>query len=171
MMGGSIEVHSVEGAGSTFRFTIPAEAVESIPGGPSEEHPRPTAKLRVLVAGDNRINQLVVVRLLEKMGVEVMVAQDGEQAVALATGDVFDLAFMDVQMPGTDGLEATRRIRASGGDAASLPIVALTAHASQKDAERCYAAGMNDYLTKPVTSATLFGAIEKWVLMAAVNPS
>ena len=120
--------------------------------------------VRVLVAEDNTFNQEVMARLLEGLGCTVALVANGTQAVrAVGTGK-FDLIFMDVQMPGTDGLTATRTIRAEeGGDGPGVPIVAMTAYALEGDRERCLAAGMDDYLTKPATEQALAGALERWV--------
>ena len=118
---------------------------------------------RVLVAEDNPFNQKVMVRLLEGLGCSVSVAANGTQAVRAVRAGQFDLVFMDVQMPGGDGLSATRSIRVEeGDDGAGIPIVAMTAYALDGDRERCLAAGMDDYLTKPATEAALAGALERW---------
>jgi CheY-like chemotaxis protein len=105
--------------------------------------------LNVLVAEDNLVNQRVVVRLLEKYGHAVTVAGDGRQALAALDRDRFDLILMDVQMPEMDGFEATKHIRQREGGHL-IPVVAMTAHAMKGDRERCLAAGMDDYVSKPV---------------------
>ncbi len=117
----------------------------------------------VLVADDDPINQLVVAEMLRKLGCEVDVVDDGEAADRAVRGGAYDLVFMDCHMPAMDGFEATRRIRAhepSGGPA--LVIVALTADSLPSDRQRCIDAGMNDYLTKPVSSSQLSATIERW---------
>lgn len=118
--------------------------------------------LRVLVAEDNRVNQLVASRMLEKRGHAVTIATDGRQALAELARERFDIVLMDIQMPEMDGFEATAEIRRgeaqSGGH---IPIVALTAHARAEDRERCLAAGMDEFLSKPFSAADLFGMIEK----------
>jgi CheY-like chemotaxis protein len=118
-------------------------------------------KLRVLLAEDNPVNQTLAVRLIEKGGHTVTVASDGHEAlVALENGD-FDVLLMDVQMPRLDGLEATALIRKKEeGTGRHLPIIALTAHAMQGDRERCLAAGMDDYLSKPVQARELAMTLE-----------
>ena len=120
-------------------------------------------KVRVLLAEDNVTNQQVAVGILEKFGIEVEIARNGEEAVEAVRRRSFDLIFMDIQMPLMDGLEATKRIRgmhAASGEPA-VPIVAMTAHAMEGDRERCIEAGMNDYLSKPVKPAAMFAMLRK----------
>jgi len=115
---------------------------------------RSTARsLRILVAEDNPVNQAVVVRMLEKMGHTLTIAHNGNQALSMLGSAVFDLVLMDVQMPEMDGLTATRRIRENEKATGShIPIVAMTAHAMKGDRERCLQAGMDGYITKPLSS-------------------
>jgi len=118
-------------------------------------------RLRILLAEDNPINQQVTVRLLEKRGHSVRLVQNGLQALQALEGEAFDLVLMDVQMPEMDGLQATRAIRekeqATGGH---IPIVAMTAHAMKGDRERCLAAGMDGYVSKPIRTKELLETIE-----------
>jgi two-component system sensor histidine kinase/response regulator len=108
-------------------------------------------KLRILVAEDNSVNQVVIIRVLQKMGHAPMLAQNGKEALALALTEKFDLVFMDVQMPEMDGLAATAAIRQREKNSGlHLPIFAMTAHAMKGDRERCLEAGMDGYITKPV---------------------
>ena len=138
------------------------EAIESV-----AEQPTPPAtpislgpSLRILVAEDNPINQMLAVRMLEKAGHNVAVANNGQEALAAISRETFDLVFMDVQMPLMDGFEATEQIRRQEkGSGFHVPIVAMTAHAMKGDRERCLAAGMDGYLAKPVQKAELFAAI------------
>src|SRR5207247_10868636 len=117
--------------------------------------------MRVLLAEDNAINQLVAVTMLQKCGHSVVVACEGHEAVAAIEREPFDLVLMDVQMPGMDGLEATAEIRKSEmGTGRRVPIIALTAHAMKEDRERCIAAGMDDYLAKPFSAAELVKTLE-----------
>src|SRR5262249_33884036 len=110
-----------------------------------------TRKLRILVAEDNSVNQVVIIRALQKMGHTAVLAQNGKIAVASAMAEKFDVAFMDVQMPEMDGLAATAAIRENEKKTGfHLPIFAMTAHAMKGDRERCLAAGMDGYITKPV---------------------
>ena len=121
------------------------------------------SSVRILLAEDNPVNQKLAKIMLLKAGYQVMVANNGQEAVKILTDapDGVDLIFMDVQMPLMDGLEATRRIRKLGFG--ELPIVAMTAHAMKGDRERCIEAGMNDYVTKPIKRQLVFEMIEKWV--------
>jgi CheY-like chemotaxis protein len=126
----------------------------------SSAAPPTGAALRVLVVDDNPINQKLVVRLLQKAGHAVQVADDGRQAVQAATRDDFDVVLMDVQMPVMDGFEATAAIRRNEQPSGRrLPIIALTAHAMQGDREKCIEAGMDGYLAKPIQTNELFAAL------------
>jgi CheY-like chemotaxis protein len=178
MMGGRIWVESEEGVGSTFlftgrfRLTEPGQAIKAIPSGDwrgaDGVHRILQTGLRVLVVEDNAVNQRVVTRLLEKQGNSVRVAGNGREALSAFEQERFDLILMDVQMPEMDGLEATAAIRerekVRGG---SVAILALTAYAMNGDAERCLAAGMNGYVSKPVRPEELFHEINR--LLGARN--
>ena len=113
--------------------------------------------LQVLLVEDNAVNQKLMCRILEKLGANVTVADNGEVAIAKLTATPFEVVLMDCQMPVLDGYESTRRIRAgaAGPAAKTIPIIALTAHVLSGDRERCVAAGMNDYLTKPIDPGKL----------------
>jgi two-component system, sensor histidine kinase and response regulator len=128
--------------------------------------------MRILLAEDNPVNRMFAARTLEKHGHTVIVADDGRKAVAAHAGDKFDVILMDVQMPDLDGLEATQLIReAEKKTGAHVPIIALTAHAMSEDKDRCLAAGMDDYLSKPFTAAQLFAVMERLtVSIPAVAP-
>ncbi len=117
---------------------------------------------RILLAEDNDVNRIIATKLLEKRGHLVIAVENGALAVDRTATDQFDIVLMDVSMPVMDGLTATAHIRerehASGGH---LPIVAVTAHALDQDRERCLAAGMDDYLPKPIRSADLFATVAR----------
>jgi CheY-like chemotaxis protein/HPt (histidine-containing phosphotransfer) domain-containing protein len=123
----------------------------------------------ILLAEDNPINQKLAVTLLQKAGYPVDVAENGLQAVEMATRKHYQLIFMDVQMPEMDGFEAVQRIREVEGTAAHTPIIAMTAHAMKGDRERCLAAGMDEYVSKPLDPQEVFARIEQWVLAGEVG--
>jgi len=124
----------------------------------------PMMVLRILVAEDNAVNQRLVIRLLEKRGHRVVLAADGRQAIEALDQGSFDLVFMDVQMPETDGLEATGIIRKKEEKTGKhQPIIALTAHAMTGDRDRCLAAGMDGYLTKPIRPQELDQILDSYV--------
>ncbi len=117
----------------------------------------------VLVVEDNAVNQRVVERLLGRRGLVVDLAADGAEALERLEREGYALVFMDCQMPVLDGYEATRRMRASGAAWATTPVVALTANALEGDRERCEAAGMDDYLSKPVRAEQLDAVLDRWL--------
>lgn len=191
LMDGTITVESTPGIGSTFACTV--RLVRRAPGTPSpkgltrsvmfldgslpsepspENHSVPSSIQpagRILLAEDNLVNREVAVGMLELLGYEVEVAGNGREAVMVADRGKVDMILMDCQMPEMDGLEAARLIRqreqARGTHPSPqrLPIIALTAHAMQGDREDCFAAGMDDYLTKPFTQMQLREVVRKWL--------
>ena len=168
LMGGDLEAESVPGRGSTFAFTVAAEpSAEPVPAErPAAPPPSPErGALRVLVVEDNAVNQKVVVRTLERLGVGADVAGDGAEALAALRraaeeGRPYQAVLMDVQMPVMDGHEATRRLRAELPAQAQPWVVALTANAMEGDREACLEAGADDYLSKPVRREELAAAID-----------
>lgn len=125
---------------------------------------RPKPKnVRVLLVEDNMINRNVAVEMLEQLGCEVSLADNGDTAVAMALSEKYELVLMDCQMPLMDGYEATRRMKTDGSLNASTPVVALTANASTGHREKCLSAGMDDYVSKPVLTRTLSHILDKWV--------
>jgi PAS domain S-box-containing protein len=126
----------------------------------------PRRSLRILVAEDTPFNQTFILRLLEKSGSHPILVENGRQALEAFNPDSFDVVLMDVQMPEMDGFEATREIRKleAGSDShGHMPIIAMTAYATEGDRERCLEAGMDDYVSKPISASKLFQAIEKLV--------
>ncbi|MDH5737879.1 MAG: ATP-binding protein, partial [Gammaproteobacteria bacterium] len=117
--------------------------------------------LCVLLVEDNDINQELATALLERVGIQVTPAKDGQEALVKLAAEDYDLVLMDMQMPVMDGLEATRRIRSQSGYE-NLPIIAMTANAMRADLDKCLAAGMNDYVTKPIDPDLLYRTIGKW---------
>ena len=182
LMGGTISVSSQKNVGSTFSFVIQMNKVP--PGTVAEKlHPfskadmmgtpdplsAPSAqqrslelnRLRVLLVEDNRINQEVAAEILRQYGAEVTLADHGADALELITGPGFDVVLMDLHMPVMDGLEATRRIREQY-DSATLPVIAMTAAIMPDDRERCTAAGMVDFVAKPVNPVELLTVLKRF---------
>ncbi|HXG45894.1 MAG TPA: response regulator [Gemmatimonadales bacterium] len=141
------------------RHSLAEARAAARPGLPPAPRPAP---LRVLLAEDNAVNQQLAVSLLERLGCRVEVAGSGREAVSLVARRPYDLVFMDCQMPEMDGYETARQIRASDAPSARVPIVALTASAVEGERERCLAAGMNDYLTKPISLEALAAMLASW---------
>jgi CheY-like chemotaxis protein len=124
----------------------------------------PLGSLRVLVAEDNPVNQLLATRLLEKRGHRVVVAANGRETLAALEDESYDLVFMDVQMPEIDGIEATLAIREKEKTTGNhQAVIALTAHAMKGDQERCLRAGMDGYLSKPIRPQELDAILDKYV--------
>lgn len=170
LMGGTIGCHSVLDVGSTFWFTLPAKAnVEPVVIPVRQD--APALSLKLLLVEDSLTNQMVALAMLEKVGCQITLANDGFEALAHVKKTPFDLILMDVSMPGMDGLEATRQIRAMGGDFATIPIIAMTAHAFSQDRDACLDAGMNDYLSKPLNRNQLYDVLRNWQQTLASGPA
>jgi CheY-like chemotaxis protein len=155
---------TLDEAGLAGGLALTPVANEAAPVAPAsavaDEAPVPVS---VLLAEDDRVNQMLVEALLTMLGCDVDVAEDGEAAHLAAAGRRYDIVFMDCHMPVMDGWEATRRIRAGEQRAGTrTPVVALTADSLTGDRERCMAAGMDDFMTKPVNSSQLSATILRW---------
>jgi signal transduction histidine kinase/CheY-like chemotaxis protein len=169
MMNGALHVESEAGAGSTFTVEIPVQIVEPTQrtSAPTPSVPHVNAVLQdgmpslsILVAEDNPVNQRVIQRMLDRLGHDVTLVNNGAEALDAMALTCFDLVLMDVQMPVMDGLEATRQIRALLSADMQPVIVALTANALEGDRERCLAAGTDDYLSKPIDRKALDGVLQ-----------
>ncbi|MGP8247101.1 MAG: response regulator [Bryobacteraceae bacterium] len=170
LMGGRIWAENRESGGSSFHFTVGCRRAimpalhDPLPREQPATQSAGELHAHILVAEDNAVNQRLVKRMLEKSGCSAVVVGDGHEAVQAVSRQAFDLVLMDIQMPVMDGCEATTIIRQSEKQTgAHLPIVALTAHTMSADRERCLAAGMDAYLSKPVHTATLFQTIHRFV--------
>ncbi|QJB58040.1 hybrid sensor histidine kinase/response regulator [Pseudodesulfovibrio sp. zrk46] len=165
LLGGNINCSSQEGVGSIFSFVVPLKRShyeEQTPLAAAMAEKKPLEGVKLLVAEDDLVSQRYIMRLLEKMGAEVVLAEDGMQAVDALKAERFDVVLMDVEMPIMNGIEATRAIRQP--DTACIdpdvPIIALTAHAMWGDEQRCLHAGMDDYVPKPVDIDTVTAIIQ-----------
>jgi signal transduction histidine kinase len=162
-MGGSLRLESELGRGSVFSFSILAETAELVPeatragSGPPADLPA----LRVIVADDNPVNRKVALSFLKRLGYQADSADNGADLLERLRGSVYDVVFMDVQMPEMDGLEATRRIRRELPAARQPRIVAMTAAAFPEDRARCLDAGMDDYVAKPVGMDELSASLRR----------
>lgn len=164
LMHGEMGASSVEGQGSVFWFTLSAREFvgEQIKAemASSAAEALPSAKL--LLVEDNLVNQKVAAAMLGKLGYKPDIANNGKEALMLLNEHDYDLVFMDCQMPVMDGFEATRAIRAGvGGGNSRITVIALTANAMKEDQEACYAAGMTDYLSKPIQMPLLVAMLKK----------
>jgi PAS domain S-box-containing protein len=165
LMEGSIEAESVLGAGSTFRFVVPFDICEEpVCEGEKKADGRknlPISERSILVVEDESINRRVIVEYLTKLGHKVVPVQNGRMAVEAYQHHHFDIIFMDIQMPEMNGVDATKAIRQHDGGERKVFIIALTAYAMKEDKERFMAAGVDDYITKPIELEELSLAIER----------
>ncbi len=181
MMDGEIGVESKKGEGSTFYFTIKLKSqkeqklynenelakIYEFQGGKNIKAVNLKAlnpirkKYRILLAEDNIVNQKIAMKILNDYGFNAHAVSNGFEAIGEAVKGIYDTILMDVQMPGMDGFSATLQIRRLEGNAGKVPIIAITAHAMQGDKERCFASGMNEYVTKPISGDELILKIDR----------
>lgn len=164
-MGGRIEVESKPNIGTTFRIDLPFRLGQApaIPTAITGQLPAPTAHGRILVVEDNTVNQIMTKAILERVGYRVDVAENGLIAVNILACEHYDLVLMDCDMPVMDGLEATRLIRQGETGDKHVVIIAMTASAMPGDKEKCLAAGMDDFLPKPVLPQHLRQKLDTWL--------
>jgi TMAO reductase system sensor TorS len=171
MMHGELGIESNVGEGSRFWFVVPLgvsqESLQTLSSKPQVEKQKLTG--RVLLVEDNPVNQMVARKMLEKLGLDSILAANGQQALDVLEKEMVDAVLMDCQMPEMDGFEATRQFRqreqASGAN--TLPVIAMTANVMEGDRERCLQAGMDDYLGKPVRMDELESTLRRWLVEAA----
>lgn len=167
LMHATIELESTPGSGSKFQVGFSAATRRPLHTGSSSAELAPLRAANVLVVEDNAINQMVVANMLQNLGLAVRTANNGVEALELLDEETFDLILMDCQMPEMDGYQTSYHIRRDQRQAlANIPIIALTANAMLEDRERCLAAGMNDYLSKPVSLRTLHSKLGQWLMTA-----
>jgi len=179
-MHGKIMMESETGKGTSFTFTFraeigtqvsdiadAAEAKNAPGGGIGAADNIDLHGKRILLAEDVEINREIVITVLQPMGLEITEAEDGQKAYDLfrASPDAYDLIFMDIHMPGVDGYESTRRIRAfNHPKAKTIPIIAMTANVFREDIERCHAAGMNGHIGKPLDFNAVIAILKQYLL-------
>ena len=168
-MNGSIEVYSKEGEGSEFIITLPFEIADEVPEIKESEQSGENVDVRglhLLLAEDNELNAEIAQTLLEDRGVTVDIAKDGREALDMFENHApgtYSVILMDMMMPNMDGLSTTRAIRAlTREDAKTIPIIAMTANAFEEDAQKCFEAGMNAHLSKPLRIEKLVASIAKF---------
>ena len=168
LMGGEIGIKSVRGVGSTFWFEIPTRVTASRASAiaPIADEDHDPLDLSVLIVEDLPTNQFLATKMLERLGCTSALASNGQEAIDMIVGSgerSFDVILMDCQMPVMDGIEATRVLRSKS---IRLPIIALTANAFDDDRDRCLEAGMDGFVSKPLSEATLREELERCVLAA-----
>lgn len=163
LMDGEVGVTSQPGEGSTFWIDLPFELVTFVPPPPELEDAGDLPAVRVLLVEDDPVNRMVIEGMLSVLGCQVDLADDGRAALEAAAAHTYDIVFMDCHMPVMDSYEAVRQIRAAESELqAHLPIVALTADTLASDRDRCLAAGIDDFLSKPVNRSQLAAMVRRW---------
>lgn len=185
LMGGEIDVESKVGSGSRFYFTVKmrlkgeTDVIEGTPTDESTEllneiilideaktensHTETSLQKKILLVEDNPISQNLELKILREVGYNVEAVSSGQEAIDAVESGLFKLVLMDVEMNDMDGLTATKKIRSIPGSIGKIPIIAVTAHSSMKDREKCLAAGMNDYIAKPINIHFLKLTIDQWL--------
>ncbi len=167
LMGGHLEADSVPGKGTKFSLLVPVKLVDQ---ARDKEFSHLSTNARILVVEDNIVNQKILSSIIRNQNLECDVVNNGRECLAALAKNTYDLIFMDCQMPEMDGFEATRRIRASASSYANIPIIAVTAHASALDRERCLSAGMDEHIGKPYSLDRIKEILAQF-LTVSVQPS
>jgi signal transduction histidine kinase/CheY-like chemotaxis protein len=171
LMGGDITVQSAPGQGAAFTVEVelplgrPTEAPDVLDGPAPDLRPR----LKVLAVDDHEINRRTLALVLQPLEVELTTASNGDEALGILAGRAFDVVLMDVNMPGLDGNETTRRLRAGAGPNAATPVIGFSAGAEPAQVQACRAAGMTDWLAKPLEPRKLYAALERATRPAAAD--